>query len=311
MTAMGQDAFSLGAGLGFGGGGIERAAALRGDPAALALALAEPLARVLPMLDGQPLLAGPDQDRLGLLAPDHPLVGGAASIWLGRQGGRAVFACEVAPAAAAAAALPPDHAFGDLRRAVSRLGAADAELAAMARALALWHASHLFCARCGSPSAMAQAGWQRLCPACGAHHFPRTDPVVIMLVTAGERVLLGRSHGWPGQMHSLLAGYVEPGETIEAAVRREVAEETAIPVGEVVYLASQPWPFPASLMIGCAGRAQGTQIVLDPVELESARWMGRAEAVGMLAGRHAEVAPPRPGSIARMLLEGWVAGRIG
>ena len=309
MTAMGQDAFSLGAGLGFGGGGIERAAALRGDPAALALALAEPLARVLPMLDCQPLLAGPDQDRLGLLAPDHPLVGGAASIWLGRQGGRAVFACEVA--AAAAAALPPDHAFGDLRRAVSRLGAADAELAAMARALALWHASHLFCARCGSPSAMAQAGWQRLCPACGAHHFPRTDPVVIMLVTAGERVLLGRSHGWPGQMHSLLAGYVEPGESIEAAVRREVAEETAIPVGEVVYLASQPWPFPASLMIGCAGRAQGTQIVLDPVELESARWMGRAEAVGMLAGRHAEVAPPRPGSIARMLLEGWVAGRIG
>lgn len=306
MTAMGQ-----GAGLGFGGGGIDRAATLRGDAAALARAAAEPGARVLPMLEGQPLLAGSDQDRLGLLAPDHPLIAGASPIWLGRDQGRAVFACAVAPAAAGSATLPPDHAFGDLRRAVARLGAAEAELAAMARALALWHESHSFCARCGSPSAISEAGWQRLCPACGAHHFPRTDPVVIMLVTAGERVLLGRSHGWPERMHSLLAGFVEPGETIEAAVRREVAEETGIPVGAVGYLASQPWPFPASLMIGCRGEALGTAIVLDPLELESARWMGRAEAVGMLAGRHPEVAPPRPGSIARMLLEGWVAGRIG
>lgn len=299
------------AALGFGGGGIMREAGLRGDGGARAAALAESATRVLPLRDGQPLLVEPEQDRLGLVAPDHPLIGERPLIWLGRDRGRAVFACDVPAAVAEGVGLPPGHVFGDLRRAAARLCPAEAELAAMARALALWHASHAFCARCGSPSDLAEAGWQRLCPACGAHHFPRTDPVVIMLVTSGEQVLLGRSYGWPDRMHSLLAGFVEPGETIEAAVRREVAEETGIPVGAVEYLASQPWPFPASLMIGCAGRALGTRIVLDPVELEAARWMGRAEAVGMLAGRHAEVAPPRPGSIARMLLEGWVAGRIG
>ena len=208
--------------------------------------------------------------------------------------------------------LAPDgFAFAELRAAAPGLTPREAELAATARALTGWHATHRFCARCGTASEPAQAGWQRLCPACGAHHFPRTDPVVIMLVTHGEAVLLGRSPGWPEGMFSLLAGFVEPGETIEAAVRREVFEETGVRVAEVGYLASQPWPFPASLMIGCRGRALGRDLTLDPVEIEDAAWLTREEVAAAFAGRHERVRPPREGAIAGFLLRAWLADRLG
>jgi NAD+ diphosphatase len=157
---------------------------------------------------------------------------------------------------------------------------------------------------------MAEAGWQRHCPACGAHHFPRTDPVVIMLITQGDRVLLGRSPGWPEGMFSLLAGFVEPGETIEAAVRREVLEETAIRVGHVAYVAGQPWPFPASLMIGCRGEATSDQITVDPTELEAARWVTRSELLTVFAGTHPDIRPARKGAIAHVMLEHWLADRL-
>ena len=153
------------------------------------------------------------------------------------------------------------------------------------------------------------AGWERHCPACEVRHFPRTDPVVIMLVLHGNSVLIGRSPGWPEGMYSLLAGFVEPGETIEAAVRREVEEEAGVRIGSVDYLASQPWPFPASLMIGCRAEAVGRDIRIDPEEIEDAQWLSREEMLEAFA-RHMEgVRPPRPGSIARFILMNWLADR--
>ena len=157
---------------------------------------------------------------------------------------------------------------------------------------------------------MVQGGWQRTCPACRAQHFPRTDPVVIMLVTHGNSVLLGRSPGWPEGMFSLLAGFVEPGETIEAAVRREVQEETGVGCGAVSYLASQPWPFPASLMIGARTEATGTAITIDPDELEQALWVTREELVTVFAGLHPTIRPGRQGAIANFILRAWLADRL-
>lgn len=180
----------------------------------------------------------------------------------------------------------------------------------MSRAILGWHSNHRFCARCGARSDIALAGWQRICPSCGAQHFPRTDPVVIMLVTHGNSVLLGRSPGWPEGTYSLLAGFIEPGETIEAAVRREVREEAGVEVAEVSYLASQPWPYPASLMIGCRGRALGREIIPDPTEIEDALWLTREEMAAVFAGTHARVRAPRPGAIAHFLLYNWLADRL-
>lgn len=154
------------------------------------------------------------------------------------------------------------------------------------------------------------AGWQRNCPACRTSHFPRTDPVVIMLVTRGNSALIGRSPGWPEGMYSCLAGFVEPGETIEAAVRREVWEEAGIRVGEVRYLASQPWPFPTSLMFGCHGAALDDRITVDPTELEEALWITREELAAAFRGEHPKVKPARKGAIARYLLENWLADRL-
>ncbi|MEM1235362.1 MAG: NAD(+) diphosphatase [Pseudomonadota bacterium] len=204
----------------------------------------------------------------------------------------------------------PGAEFTELRGAMTGLTPRDAELAATARALFEWHRIHGFCAYCGDKSVMAQRGWQRDCPSCKRHHFPRTDPVVIMLILHGNSVLLGRSPGWPPGMYSLLAGFVEPGETLEAAVRRETFEEAGVEVGEVGYLASQPWPFPASLMFGCIGQAKTTEIKLDPVELEDARWATREEVIEAMAGRHPEIAAARKGAIAHFLLSRWVADRL-
>jgi NAD+ diphosphatase len=156
-----------------------------------------------------------------------------------------------------------------------------------------------------------EAGWRRKCVTCGTQHFPRTDPVVIMLVTRANEVLLGRQAMWPPGMYSLLAGFMEPGETIEAAVRRETFEETGITVGRVEYLASQPWPFPSSLMIGCRGEALTSDIHLDQVELEDAIWVRRERLLAALAGRDPVLRPARQGAIARFLLERWLADRLG
>ena len=312
------------AAMAFGASGLDRAAHLRGDADRVAGLLAG--GQVLALWRGKPLM----QDGAGLAwvpAGHAVLAQGAAPVFLGLDEGVARFATDISgwmPEADAQAvqagfldaseqhhpALPDTHRFAELRAAMLRLSPREGELAAAAKAVLQWHHSHRYCSACGAPSAPVQAGWQRQCGACGATHFPRTDPVVIMLVTRGNRVLLGRSPGWPPGMYSCLAGFVEPGETIEAAVRREVAEETGIAVGPVRYAASQPWPFPASLMIGCRAEATSEAITIDPAELEDALWVTREDMVTVMDGRHSMIRPTRRGAIAHALISEWLADRL-
>lgn len=307
----------------FGGSGLDRRQQLRGDPQALAAAW--PRALVLPYWRGRPLVSGEEAAAPAWLPSSHPLVADAAEpVLLGEDEGRFRFAVDVSASLPEVLpiggsfdagrqphpALPPDQGFADLRGIMAGLSPRQAELAIMGKALIEWHRSHGFCAACGTRSAMAMGGWQRTCPACATPHFPRTDPVIIVLVTRGNRVLLGRSPGWPAGMYSLLAGFMEPGETIEAACRREVLEETGIPLGAVSYLSSQPWPFPASLMIGCRAEALDDRITLDPVELEDALWLSREDLALAFAGGLPRISPARRGSIAQFILNAWLADRL-
>ena len=312
------------AAMAFADSGLDRAAHLRGDAAALADLAAR--GRILPLWRGKPLIR--EGHAAGWLAAGHPALAlGEAPVFLGLDDGQAVFAQDIsdwAPEAGAEAveagffdasdqrhpSLPDTWAFRELRGVMLALTAREAELAATARAVTGWHRSHRFCSVCGAPSAPVQGGWQRRCTACAAHHFPRTDPVVIMLVTRGDRALVGRSPGWPAGMYSCLAGFVEPGETVEAAVRREVAEEAGLRIGAVRYHASQPWPFPASLMLGCVAEAETEAIALDPAELEDARWIDRAAMVTVMEGLDPAIRPARRGAIAHSLIRDWLADRL-
>lgn len=308
----------------FGGSALDRAAALRSDAGQIAGLLQA--GWVLPLWRGKPLVVS--GSALGWVKQGSPVLAvGGNLVFLGLDDGAPRFAQDISDWSPEAGAegvdagffdqstqhhpsLAETHAFVELREAMTLLTPREAELVATAKALLHWHRSHGFCAACGAPSVMKQAGWQRSCPACGAQHFPRTDPVVIMLVTHGNRLLLGRSAVWPEGMYSTLAGFVEPGETLEAAVRREVFEETAITVGKVRYMASQPWPFPASLMIGCTAEATSNAITIDPLELEDALWLTREEMVTAYAGEHPRVKPARKGSIAHFLIANWLADRV-
>jgi NAD+ diphosphatase len=308
----------------FGGSGLDRAAGLRKDPALLQATLGR--GRILPLWHGK-VLASEDA-ALAWLPPGNPALAMAREpLFLGLDGDQPCFAADLSdwmPEAGVGAAvgafsdptvqhhpaLGPEVGFHELRGLMTRLSPREAELAATAKALVQWHRSHGFCAACGAASVVTQGGWQRSCPACGAQHFPRTDPVVIMLVTRGNATLIGRSPGWPEGMFSVLAGFVEPGETLEAAVRREVMEEAGITCGAVGYLASQPWPFPASLMIGMRTEAITGEITIDPEELEEALWITREDLVQVLAGQHPRIRPPRRGAIAEFLLRNWLADRL-
>ncbi|SHJ58588.1 NAD+ diphosphatase [Shimia gijangensis] len=313
----------------FGGSGLDRAAELRGNPEALEKALAEPEATVIVLWRGKPLLAGADRDMLARLPAGHPILAEARMppIYLGRDGSGHCFAFDISSwkpddldtealgsfldqSEQHHPALSAEQVFCELRGVMTRLDQRDAELAATAKAVLSWHRSHRFCAVCGHESEMAMAGWQRNCPSCNSSHFPRTDPVVIMLITHGNKVLMGRSPIWPEGMYSLLAGFVEPGETLEAAVRREVMEEAGITVGAVEYLSSQPWAFPSSLMFGCRGDAVTEEITLDPVELEDAIWVNREDMMQAFSGRHPVLKPARKGAIAHFLLRNWLADRL-
>lgn len=318
----------------FGGSGLDRAAHVRDDETALQAAVSHPLAKAVVLWRGKPLLAAGSLDQLILVPMDHPVLRAGLGravmmpVFLGRdEAGAPLFGCDVSgwepddldPAALGQFLdsteqvhpdLPTGSVFAELRRVMGRLSPRDAELAAMVKAIIGWHETHKFCAKCGAASKIAQAGWQRSCPDCGGQHFPRTDPVVIMLITHGNSVLMGRSHFWPAGMYSLLAGFVEPGETLEAAVRREVFEEAGIRVGQVGYLASQPWPFPASLMIGCSGVALGREITIDPKEIEDAIWVSRDDMMMAYSGEHRLLKPARKGSIAHFLIENWLADTL-
>jgi NAD+ diphosphatase len=273
----------------FAGAALDRAAERRTDAAWVADRVADPESRaVIVVPDGVVL----DGDRLARV----PLAEGSEPLLLGLEGGRALFAVD--------AAAP--QATG-LRDAAARLSQAEGGLAAYASALANWHRAHPHCSRCGAVTDVAEAGLLRRCPACGVHHHPRTDPVVIMLVVDPEadRVLLGRQPTWPPGRYSALAGFVEPGESLEDAVAREVLEEAGVEVREPRYVASQPWPFPSSLMLGFMAAYAGGEPEARDGELDDARWFTRAELEDAAGGR-GEVAVPPPLAIARRLIDAWL-----
>jgi len=248
-----------------------------------------------------------------LLTIDEALKFGAnpGTIFLGLREGAAVFGMGISAAAVEKLLPRDDVAVTDLRG-MAMQGAVPADqlsAIAMAKSLVSWHQRHGFCANCGTRTAMTQGGWRRDCPNCKAEHFPRTDPVVIMLVTSGDKCLLGRQKQFMPGMYSCLAGFVEAAETIEDAVRREIFEESGIRCTNVNYYMTQPWPYPSSLMIGCTARATNEDIIVDRSELEDARWFDRGEATLMIKRQHPDgLAGPHPFAIAHHLLGRWVHG---
>lgn len=291
--------------VGLTGSPLDRADHLRRDPGTMVALRSRPDARWLVLDELKPVLTkGEHPDILWAHRSDVPH--DAVSVFLGlapnKDGGAPRFA-----AAAPAADLVAD--FGgqvvDARAAAAMLGDGRAQIVAQARSLLDWHARHQFCAACGAKTVLNKAGYARSCEGCNAEHFPRTDPVVIMLAVKGEHALVGRGPNFPKRFFSALAGFVEPGESLEEAVARELHEEAGIRVGKVRYLASQPWPFPSSLMIAAFAEAVNLDITLDTDELEEARWVTKDEVRAALAGTGDWLAPP-PLAIAHTLLKAWV-----
>jgi NAD+ diphosphatase len=272
----------------FAGGVLDRVSERRSDESWVAERLSDPASRAVVAGRDGVLVEG---DRVARV----PLREAAEPVLLGVEDGAALFAVE---------ARDGDSLMG-LREAAATLAQDEGGLAAYAAALRNWHRTHRHCARCGARTEPSDAGHVRACPSCSAHHHPRTDPVVIMLVEDGDRLLLGRQAAWPAGVYSALAGFVEHGESLEEAVAREVSEEAGVTVQDVRYVASQPWPFPTTLMLGFVARwAAGEPHARDD-ELEEVRWFSRAELEDAVAGR-GPVALPPPLAIARRLIEGWL-----
>jgi NAD+ diphosphatase len=251
-----------------------------------------------------------------LLTIDEALKAGAnpGTIFLGLRDAAALFGMGMSQAAAEALAGRDDIALTELRGMAMQGAIPPDQLGgiAMAKSMVSWHQRHGFCANCGTRTAMREGGWKRECPNCKTEHFPRTDPVVITLVSSGDKCLLGRQPRFPPGMYSCLAGFVEAAETIEDAVRREVFEESGIRCADVSYYMTQPWPYPSSLMIGCSARALNEDIVVDHTELEDARWFSREEARLMLQRQHPDgLAGPHPFAIAHHLVGQWLRGADG
>jgi len=260
---------------------FDRAAHLRDDAAWIEAQLGSDHSRFLPFWRSKPLVLADRSRGLAWARRDVcERVGKTIRpIFLGTDLEVAHFALDVSELERPEAELGVTDvaSFEDARSAAAWLSAEHTAVVAMARSLLEWHRSHGFCSACGQPSRIESSGWVRRCDACDRQHFPRTDPVVIAAVIREDRCLLGRQPGWPPGLFSALAGFVEPGETIEAAVRREVFEEAGIQVGDVRYFAAQPWPFPHSLMLGCIAEASSDVISLNDNELAEARWFSRDE----------------------------------
>ena len=288
---------------GFTGGTLDRADALRHDADGLAAALGDWRARLL-ALDG--LLPGvTDEGRLAWTSLAH-LPDDAEPILLGLdESGRPHFTALLAGMGIDNAPAMRSPA---LMAVLGSLAPGEAATYAAARSVLDWHVRHRFCAKCGTATAMFRAGWARKCPNCATEHFPRVDPVVIMIAEHDGRALLGRGKGWPPGRYSALAGFLEPGESIEEAVAREIAEEAGVRVGRVRYVASQPWPFPSSLMIACVAEAEDDAITLDVNELEDAMWVPREMVRAVLRGEDGPFLPPPPYAIAHTLLSVWAKG---
>jgi NAD+ diphosphatase len=293
---------------------LDRAAHLRADDGKLLALEGRREARAF-LVHRDSLVVKQDTDGpRALLTIDEALQLGAnpGTIFLGLRDGAAVFGMGISALAAEQLLTRDDVAISELRGMMMRGMIPTDQLAAiaMAKTLVNWHQRHGYCANCGTRTAMKDGGWKRDCPNCKAEHFPRTDPVVIMLVTSGDKCLLGRQKQFPAAMWSCLAGFVEVAETVEDAVRREIFEESGIRCTDVNYYMTQPWPYPSSLMIGCAARATNEDIVVDHTELEDARWFDRAEATLMLKREHpGGVGGPPPLAIAHHLLGRWLHER--
>jgi NAD+ diphosphatase len=278
--------------VGFTGAGLDRADHLRLDASAVAVLRAQPSARMLRLAGFDPILDGE-----GRLTWEQVSAEGE-EIFLGLDGDIPLFA-------PLASAEPGQRAWA-IFRILSEMQATDAAIWGIARSLNEWHGRHPFCSLCGRESVPFRAGWGRKCASCGGEHFPRVDPVVIMLAQHEGKVLLGRQPIYPPGRYSALAGFVEPGESIEEAVARELEEEAGIQVSGVRYVASQPWPFPGQLMIACIADAVSPDIMLDRNELEDAFWAARDEVETALAGdAEARFLAPPPYAIAHSLLSHW------
>ncbi len=263
---------------------------MRADVAAMEAFAAHPEARELKWLDGFPELT--PGGRLAWRPVE------SAELFLGLNGKIPCFSAIHEASSSAWSAF----------QLLAILDPEDAPLFAAALSLAGWHSRHRFCANCGALSEVVRGGWSRHCPVCSADHFPRVDPVVIMIAEHENHLLLGRQPQYPPGRYSALAGFVEVGESIEAAVARELHEEAGVQVRDVTYLASQPWPFPSSLMVGCTATAGDKELKIDTTELEDARWFSRSEIAAALAGAPgASFQPPPKAAIARTLLEHWLS----
>jgi NAD+ diphosphatase len=302
--------------LGYTNSRLERAAERRTDDAALAALAADRQAGVY-VIGGDLIVikkAAPLNDPLFTLDEARALGSTGETVFLGLLGNAGRFGIGIAPAAAEALKARSDEFVVTDLRSIAVQGLVDNEhLPPMAEAKAVlnWHLHHRFCPNCGTGTQAVSGGWRRDCPTCKAEHFPRTDPVVIMLVVDGERCLLGRSPRFLPTMWSCLAGFIEPGESVEDAVRRETLEEAGVVCGRISYFASQPWPFPMSLMVGCHAEALTTEITIDPVELEDARWFDRDEVALMLLRQHPDgLLTPPPIAIAHHIIRAWVQGDV-
>jgi NAD+ diphosphatase len=292
--------YDASAATGFAGNSLDRMSERREEAAFVAATRAHPAGRVL-LFAGERLVARGADALFGRAEADAIGADWESAVFLGFDGTGPVFAAAVAEPEAA------DLTLHNLR-ALAIAGTMPPPLlgaVAQGRSLVGWHATHGFCANCGAATRPAAFGMRRDCPNCGAHHFPRTDPVVIMLAIDGERCLLGRQTRFAAGVYSCLAGFMEPGETIESAVRREIYEEAGIVTRRVAYHASQPWPFPSSLMIGCFAEAVSFEIEPRDSELEDVRWFPRADIAAMLDGTHPTFAAPPSVAIAHHLLTAY------
>jgi NAD+ diphosphatase len=308
----------------FAGNPLDRVSQRRQDAAWVASLVDDPETRLLPFRELKPVVRDPSAAAIDWqpVAPWRGAIdGGAMLVLLGIGDGRAYFALDASatPTAGEADGVAADGETAeagtvDVRSLAAVLPGPQAAILAEARAVLDWHARHGFCAQCGTPSTISAGGWGRRCPNCRAHHYPRVDPVVIMLAVRGERCLLGRNRRRVGSRYSCLAGFMEPGETIEEAVRREVMEESGVHVGRVRYLASQPWPFPSTLMMGLLAEAVSEDICIDPEELAEARWFERDEVRAMVERSRTDepiagmATLPPPLAIGHQLARRWAFG---
>jgi NAD+ diphosphatase len=286
----------------FSGGGLDRMGPRRTDEAWLAERCADPFSRVVISTSDGVLVDG---EWAPVTVALSELPAGTETVLLGvGDDGVAVFAADPGPERGAA--LRPAASLVGLRDVAAMSALADANLLAHATGLLNWHRRHRFCANCGHPTNSGEAGYVRSCPNCGAQHHPRTDPVVITLVLDDDRVLLGRNASWPERRFSCLAGFVEPGESLEEAVAREVGEEAGITVSDVRYVSSQPWPFPASLMLGFEATYAGGEPHPHDRELQAVEWFTRDD-LRRAADGEGDIAIPPPLAIARRLMDGWLS----